>query len=127
MRIVKVDINGTRGLALRDAKGSRVTVARIQRYGRGWLSYTGVHGRSATVYRQHGAWLVNLRDGLRSTREPHFPLLRSALAVARQYVGLYGCKALLRRIMAADDVLAAAAAEGAAVHVSYRDGIEAMS
>ena len=27
MKIVKVDIHGTRGLALRDDKGSRVTVA----------------------------------------------------------------------------------------------------
>ena len=97
MKLVQVDIHGTRGLALRDAKGSRVTVARIQRYGRGWLCYTGVHGRSATVYREQGRWSVNLWNGLRSTH-PHFTLLRSALAVARQHAGLHGCQAPLRRV-----------------------------
>ena len=90
MRIVKVDINGTRGLVLRDNKGSRVTVARIRHSGwrRCWLRYTGVHGREATVYRRQGRWEVSTWDGLRTTQQPHFPLLRAALAVARQHVGL---------------------------------------
>ena len=87
MKPVKVDINGTRGLALRDAKGSRVTVARVRLGGRCWLRYTGVHGREATVYRRQGRWEVSTWDGLRTTQQPHFPLLRSALAVARQHVG----------------------------------------
>ena len=91
MRIVKVDINGTRGLALRDAKGSRVTVARVRlgRWRRRWLRYTGVHGREATVYRLRGeVWQVSTWDGLRSTHETRFTLLRAALAAARQHVGL---------------------------------------
>ena len=89
MRIVKVDINGTRGLALRDAKGSRVTVARIRGCGRGWLRYTGVHGRYARVYYgRGGAWQVDLWNGMVATGEPSFTLLRAALAAARQHVGL---------------------------------------
>ena len=88
MKLVQVDINGTRGLALTDAKGSRVTVARIYRSGRRWLRYTGAHGCAATVYRRQSTWSVNLWNGLRSTHEPCFTLLRSALAVARQHVGL---------------------------------------
>ena len=93
MKIVKVDINGTRGLALRDARGSRVTVARIVRHPgtlhrRAWLRYTGVHGREATVHRSLGMWTVSTWDGLVTTREPCFTLLRSALAAARQHVGL---------------------------------------
>ena len=94
MRIVKTDINGTRGLALRDAKGSRVTVARIRGCERGWLRYTGVHGREATVTRWNletaleGRWQVSLWDGLHTTQQPRFTLLRAALAVARQHVGL---------------------------------------
>ena len=89
MKIVKVDINGTRGLALRDDKGSRVTVARIRGCARGWLRYTGVHGRYARVYYgRGGVWQVSTWDGLRSTHETRFTLLRAALAVARQHVGL---------------------------------------
>ena len=90
MRIVKVDINGTRGLALRDAKGSRVTVARVRLSGRRrqWLRYTGVHGRGATVGRWQGRWTVSTWDGLRTTQQPRFTSLRAALAVARQHVGL---------------------------------------
>ena len=90
MKIVKIDINGTRGLALRDDKGSRVTVARIRHSGwrRCWLRYTGVHGREATVYRRQGRWEVSTWDGLRTTQQPRFTLLRAALAAARQHVGL---------------------------------------
>ena len=89
MKIVKVDINGTRGLALRDSKGSRVTVARVRLGGRRrYLRYTGVHGRGATVYREQGGWSVNLWNGLWSKHRPRFTLLRAALAVARQHVGL---------------------------------------
>ena len=96
MKLVKVDINGTRGLALRDDKGSRVTVARVRLGGRRWLRYTGVHGRSTTVYREQGGWSVNVWNGLWSDHR-RFTLLRSALAVARQHVGLPDCQALLRR------------------------------
>ena len=88
MRIVKVDIHGTRGLALRDAKGSRVTVARIRVSARCWLRYTGAHGHEAIVTRRVGRWQVSLWNGLRYTQRPQFALLRSALAVARQHVGL---------------------------------------
>ena len=89
MKLVKVDINGARGLAQRDAKGSRATVARVRLGGRCWLRYTGVHGREATVRRMRGGmWKVSIWDGLRTTQQPHFPLLRAALAVARQHVGL---------------------------------------
>ena len=90
MKPVKVDINGARGLSLRDAKGSRVTVARIRHseLRRCWLRYTGVHGREATVYRRQGRWEVSTWDGLRTTQQPRFTLLRAALAVARQHVGL---------------------------------------
>ena len=91
MKPVKVDINGARGLSLRDDKGSRVTVARVRlsRWRRRWLRYTGVHGREATVRRMRGGiWKVSIWDGLRTTQQPHFPLLRAALAVARQHVGL---------------------------------------
>ena len=88
MKIVKVDINGARGLALRDAKGSRVTVARVRQSGRLWLRYTGAHGRAATVYRRQDRWKVSIWDGLRTTQQPCFTLLRAALAMARQHVGL---------------------------------------
>ena len=88
MKLVQVDIHGTRGLALRDAKGSRVTVARVHTARRLWLRYICVHGRSATVTRRQDRWEVSLWDGLRTTRQPRFILLRSALAVARQHVGL---------------------------------------
>ena len=88
MKFVKVDFNGTRGLSLRDAKGSRVTVARVRRSGRLWLRYTGVYGSEATVYRRQGIWEVSVWDGLRTTKQPRFTSLRAALAVARQHVGL---------------------------------------
>ena len=70
-----------------------------------------------------GMWKVSIWDGLRTTQQPHFPLLRSALAVARQHVGLPRSTATMRRIMAAADVLAAAITEGAIVHLSRRGGI----
>ena len=88
MNLVKIDINGARGLALRDDKGSRATVARVRLGDRRWLRYTGVHGREATVYRRQGRWEVSTWDGLHTTQQPRFTLLRSALAVARQHVGL---------------------------------------
>ena len=88
MKIVKVDINGTRGLSLRDAKGSRVTVARVRLGGRLWLRYTGVHGHEAMVTRRQSWWSVNLWDGIRTAQQPRFTSLRSALAGARQHVGL---------------------------------------
>ena len=97
MRIVKVDINGTRGLSLRDAKGSCVTVARVRLGGRCWLRYTGVHGREATVHRSLSRWEVSTWDGLCTTQQPCFTLLRAALAVARQHVGLHDCQAWTRR------------------------------
>ena len=98
MKIVKVDIDGTRGLALRDAKGSRVTVARVRLGGRRrYLRYIGVHGREATVYRRQGRWEVSTWDSLRTTKQPRFTLLRAALAVARQHVGLHDCRAWTRR------------------------------
>ena len=116
MKLVKVDINGTRGMVLHDDKGSRVTVARIRRSERCWLRYTGVHGCEATVTRWNLGtvrWQVSLWDGMRTTQQPRFTSLRAALAVARQHVRLGGGGAV--HLPAGQDADASGGAEGAVV------------